>query len=193
GIAKATSGEQKVVAVIGDSTFTHMGMPGLLNAVYNSGDFVVVILDNRTTAMTGGQDHPGTGRTLLGEEAPALEFARLAEALGAGFVRKVQAAELDAVEAALRDAIDFSGPAVVIVEGPCVLQSRQREAPYVVDREACVACGVCLQLGCPAISAEEREGKRWPQIDALLCTGCGLCAQVCPVGAIVQEGDGGPT
>ncbi len=187
GIIKATGRRQKVVAVIGDSTFTHMGMPGLLNAVYNSGDIVVVVLDNRTTAMTGGQDHPGTGRTLMGEPAPALDFARLAEALGAGFVKTVPAADLNGVETALREAIEFEGPAVVIIEGPCALQYGLRKPPFAVDAATCIACGACLRLGCPAISAQERDRKRWPQIDALLCVGCGLCAQVCPTGAIVRE------
>jgi indolepyruvate ferredoxin oxidoreductase alpha subunit len=184
GIARATDGAQPVVAVIGDSTFAHAGLPALANLVYNQAKAVVVILDNSTTAMTGGQDHPGTGRTLAGGEAPAMDFAAVASAMGVGLVRVADARDLKAVRAALDEALAHDGPAVVVARAPCVLVHRVRQRPCRVDAALCVACGACLQLGCPAIEGEEVEGKLWPRIDELACTGCGLCAEVCPKGAI---------
>lgn len=184
GVSKATEGGQKVVAVIGDSTFTHTGIPALLNAVYNRGSFVAVILNNRTTAMTGGQEHPGTGRNLMGQEAPSLDFARLAEALGVELVLKLPAEDLSSLEAGLKQALAQEGLSVVIVEGPCVLQYRVRGDVFGVDGEICAGCGMCLRLGCPALVAEEHDDRQWPRVDETLCTGCGLCAQVCPKKAL---------
>ena len=184
GISRALDGAQPVVAVIGDSTFAHSGLPALANMVYNRSNAVVLILDNRTTAMTGGQDHPGTGRTLMGEDTPAMDPLAVAQAMGVGFARRVNAYDIKTLRATIGEALAHDGPAVIVTEGPCALLYRVRSDPYAIDEQTCVACGLCLQLGCPAIQAEEREGKMVPWIDKMLCTGCGLCAEVCPTNAI---------
>lgn len=188
GIAKATGGKRKPVAVIGDSTFTHMGLPGLLNAVYNGGDYVTVILDNRSTAMTGGQDHPGTGRTLMGGEAPAIDFAAVARALGVSLVLQVLEGGADRIESALRQAMEHDGPAVVICSGPCPLRYNVRSEPLKVVSDECQECGRCLDIACPALAWDEVAER--PVIDQALCTGCGLCAEECPFGAIARAGEG---
>jgi indolepyruvate ferredoxin oxidoreductase alpha subunit len=188
GIAKATGGQQKPVAVIGDSTFTHMGMPGLLNAVYNGGNYVTVILDNRSTAMTGGQDHPGTGRTLMGSEAPAMDFAAVARALGVSLVLQVNEGTAERIESALRQAMDHDGPAVVICSGPCPLRYNVRSEPLRVLSDECQECRRCLEIACPALGWDEVAER--PVIDEVLCTGCGLCAEECSFGAIAVSGEG---
>lgn len=190
GVAKAMEGEQPVVAVIGDSTFTHAGLPALLNAVYNRSDITVVILDNRSTAMTGGQDHPGTGITLMGEARDPFDFAAVARAMGVGSVQEVAVDDLAAIEAALASAMDHPGPSVVIVSGPCPLRYGVVAEPYAIDPDECILCGRCLELGCPAISPGAAGEAVAPTIDGELCTGCGLCADVCPVDAIGQREGG---
>ncbi len=189
GMSKATG--TKPVAAIGDSTFTHAGLPALLNAIYNGGELVVLILDNKTTAMTGGQDHPATGRTLMGDAAPKLDFVQVAQAMGASMAERVDAFDMAAVEAALRRALQAPGVAVVVAEGECVLLRRRRGRAMRIDRELCTACGLCLRLACPAIGCRVEAGRRWPEIDELLCNGCGVCAQICPQGAIGEVQDEG--
>jgi indolepyruvate ferredoxin oxidoreductase, alpha subunit len=170
-----------VVAVIGDSTFAHSGITGLLNSVYNGGAETVVILDNRITAMTGHQDNPFTGRTLAGAPAPDVDIESLVRAIGVRDVRVVNPNLLRPTERALREATATSGLSVIIAKAPCVLVSRPQSAPYTVDAEACPACGVCIDLGCPAISRDEASRAR---IDADVCVGCRQCVQVCRYGAI---------
>ncbi len=175
-------GAKKSVAVIGDSTFIHSGITGLINLVYNGGKSVVVIMDNSTTAMTGGQEHPATGKTLTGKPAPQLSLEAICRATG---VQKVLVADTSSVpdlEEKMKAALTYDGPAVVIARGPCVLVGRVRDRAYYIDAEQCIQCGMCLRLGCPAIGS--RDGQ--PIIDAALCTGCGLCAQVCPKNCISQ-------
>jgi indolepyruvate ferredoxin oxidoreductase alpha subunit len=184
---------QKHVAVIGDSTFFHTGMPALLNVAYNQGDTVVLILDNRTTAMTGHQQHPGTGSTLMGRPTHAVEFEDLARAMGIERVHTVDPYDLEAFEAALRDSLEGEGPAVVVSRRECALlpSARRQWAALVVDDERCNGCGLCFQVGCPAIvrsdEVDERTHRAKAYIDPLLCTGCGICAQVCARRAIPQR------
>jgi len=190
GVSKAGIA-QKHVAVIGDSTFFHTGMPALLNVAYNQSDTVVIIADNRTTAMTGHQQHPGTGVTLMGEPTYAVEFEDLAKAMGIQRVHTVDPYDLQAVEAALRDCLDNPGPAVVVSRRECALlpTARKRWMTLAVNADRCNGCGLCFQVGCPAIVKsdvfDEKTGRAKARIDPLLCTGCEVCAQVCARKAIL--------
>ncbi len=189
GFYHAGVGED-VVAIIGDSTFLHAGMPALLNAAYNRADILVIILDNRTTAMTGHQPHPGVGVTATGEETWAVDFAALAKALGASYVAKVKPNDFKATVRTLEEALSRRGLRVVIAEEPCALLGRKLglwKTPPRVARERCEgylcsACRACLRIGCPAVGWEDGRAK----IIEELCTGCGLCIAVCPNDAIVE-------
>ena len=183
GLKRSLSGRQaeRTVAVIGDSTFIHSGIPSLVNAVYNRSDLTVLILDNRTTAMTGHQDHPGTGQTLQGKDAPVLDLEALARAVGVPYVQCIDPNDLEETERVLREAMAVQGPSVVVARRACVLIDRdQQMGALEVDEEACTVCKLCIHLGCPAISLEDDTAV----IDTAFCTGCELCAQVCPVDAI---------
>jgi indolepyruvate ferredoxin oxidoreductase alpha subunit len=187
-VGMAMAGETKpVVATIGDSTFLHAGIPQLINAVYNQANIAVVLLDNHITAMTGGQHHPGTGKTLRGEPAPQVDYEALVRAVGVKWVRKVDSYDLAAMHQALRDAINYRGVAVLIADRPCVLDPvKIKGPPFEVVQEQCNACQACMNLGCPAITWSEQsfEGRHKVQIDPSLCIGCTLCAQVCTVDCI---------
>ncbi len=178
---------EPVVATIGDSTFLHGGIPGLMDAVYNKSNITVVILDNGTTAMTGGQDHPGTGFTLKHEEASPVDLVGLCRALGVEDVSVVDPYDIAATEKVLQDAMAHVGPSVVITNRPCVQAPvKIWDWPFVVDAASCTACQLCMNLGCPAISWTDDffEGRRKVTIEAAACTGCTLCAQVCAPHAI---------
>ncbi|MCR4402690.1 MAG: thiamine pyrophosphate-dependent enzyme [Firmicutes bacterium] len=183
GIRALASGHapRKPVAVIGDSTFVHSGVTGLIDAVYNQAQIVVLIMDNGTTAMTGHQDHPATGVTARGSRTHKLSLEALSRACGVDLVAVIDPYDLASMERALRQAMDAPGPAVVIARRPCVLlpgaKPRRR---YRVARERCNACRVCLGLGCPSI--ELCDGR--PVIIEGSCVGCGVCAQICAHDAI---------
>ncbi len=185
GLEKAMGrdGAEKIVAVIGDSTFLHSGMTGLLDVVYNQGTTTVIILDNRTTAMTGHQQHPGTGRNLKGEPAPMVDLEEICRALGVKDVVVVDPHDLKATRKAVKEATRRRKPSVIITRRPCVMlpEFRVEGKPPKVDPAVCSACGLCLDLGCPAIVRQE-DGRA--QIQEFMCIGCGLCRQVCPKGAI---------
>ncbi|MHB1004835.1 MAG: indolepyruvate ferredoxin oxidoreductase subunit alpha [Chloroflexota bacterium] len=182
GLAKSGL-NQKVVATIGDSTFLHSGMTGLLDVVYNDGDVTVLILDNGTTAMTGHQEHPGTGKSAAGAPARKADIGRIVRALGVEDVREASAFDLPSLRKTIKGAIDAPGVSVVIVRGDCALLSRERMAPGQVIEEQCNGCGLCLRIGCPAL-VRRADGK--VEIDPALCVGeaCELCAQVCAHNAI---------
>jgi len=183
---------QLPVAIIGDSTFFHSGMTGLANAIYNKAPMLIVVLDNRTTAMTGHQPHPGVGVTARGEETRELEPAEVAEAMGIEYVTVSDAFDIKGQEKIFYDAIEYvkreRKPAMVVAKGACILlalanarRAGVRYPIYRVDEEKCTACGLCYRaFNCPAISARD-DGKA--QVDPLLCTGCGECAQICPFDA----------
>ena len=183
--------KKRNVAAIGDSTFFHTGMPALLNVAYNRGNTITIVLDNRTTAMTGHQDHPGTGRTLRGEETVAVKFEDLARAMGIEEVHVVDPYDLKGVEEALRACLAQDGPALIVARRECALlpEARERWMPLRVDEDRCNGCGLCFRVGCPALVKSQkldektRRPKAW--IDPLLCTGCEICAQVCARKAIL--------
>ena len=189
GVSRASI-QQRHVAAIGDSTFFHTGMPALLNVAYNQSNTITLILDNRTTAMTGHQQHPGTGKTLQGKDTVAVEFEPLVRTMGISHVTTVDAYKIKEVEAALREALDREEPSVIVVRRECVLlpEVRRTYKPLKVDRSKCIACWTCLRTGCPALRKSdeiyEKNKRQKSDIDPLLCTGCELCAQVCPANAI---------
>jgi indolepyruvate ferredoxin oxidoreductase alpha subunit len=174
--------KSKVVAVIGDSTFLHSGITSLVNAVYNEGHITIIILDNRTTAMTGHQEHPGTGITAQGRETYAVDIESLCRGIGVKDVKVVNAFDLKALRAGVRDSLKRPEVSVIIVRGACAMQVRKRENPRKVDMEKCNQCGTCLRLGCPAI--QSADGRVF--IEPSLCAGdiCTICEQLCPQKAI---------
>jgi indolepyruvate ferredoxin oxidoreductase alpha subunit len=187
GLAKSGGESLPIVATIGDSTFLHSGIQPLMDAVYNRADISVLILDNHIIAMTGGQDHPGTGRTLRGEETRRVDIEQLVRSLGVEWVRKVDPYQVAEVYQAVREATRFEGVAVVIPDRPCALDPvKLKGTPFEVVAEGCTACQACMNLGCPAIvwSGELFEGRHRVQIDPATCIGCSLCVQVCPTDCI---------
>jgi len=191
GVVKAVSEEErkKVVAVIGDSTFCHTGINGLMDMVYNKVPATVVILDNRITAMTGRQDNPASGHTLSNEATHRMDIPELCRALGVRHVRVVNPFDLDETETALKEEMERPEPSVIITDKPCVLVKRvgvfQRGPLYVVDTEKCTGCRACLKIGCPAIQWHPNDGVRgMSHIDPTLCTGCDVCRQLCKFSAI---------
>ena len=197
---RGESDEKKhIVAVIGDSTFLHMGMQGLLNMIYNRGNVTVLLLDNRSVGMTGGQENPGTGQDLHGLPAPRVDFAKLVEALGVRpeRIRMVDPYELPTIVKLVREETRMEEPSVIITNRPCSLTDRfEHLQPYAVIDDKCTGCGNCIDLGCPAIFVARREtvtaksGKSkelvFARIDANTCTGCHMCVETCAPEAIVQ-------
>jgi len=174
--------KNRQVAVIGDSTFFHSGITGLLDIIYNNGKSTVIVLDNSITAMTGHQENPGSGTTLMGEEAPVVDIVKLGrEGLGMRHCYQVDGYDVRAVHDVLKREIDRPEPSLIVVKRPCVLLYRKaRWSPMTVDEEKCTGCKLCLRIGCPAIS---RRGEK-ARIESTLCTGCNVCAQLCPADAI---------
>jgi indolepyruvate ferredoxin oxidoreductase alpha subunit len=179
---------ERFLAVIGDSTFFHAGIPPLLNIVHNGSKGTVVILDNHTTAMTGHQDHPGMAVRLGGDPAPKVAIEDLVRASGISHVATVDAFDVEAVEDALNAALAFDGPSVVIVDGPCVFLDPIPAGTYEVDPAACNGCALCFRLGCPALirtsAWDVKTRRQLAGIDPVLCVGCDVCAQICPRDAI---------
>ena len=194
GAMKAGSSERQV-AVIGDSTFFHTGIPALLNVVYNHSPVVTIIMDNRITGMTGHQHNPGTGRTLQEQEASVVELEPLVKALGVKHVRTIPAYEVEQIEKTLKEFLKLDEPSVLITLEPCALlpEARKKWKPLEVLSEPCNGCGLCFRVGCPAILKSEELDERYQRpkalIDAELCTGCEVCAQVCPRDAITFRSD----
>ncbi len=182
GLAKAGV-KEKIVAVIGDSTFVHSGITGLVDMVYNQAGITVVILDNGTTAMTGHQGHPATGISARGEKVGKVDLEALVRGIGVKKMSVVDAFNVDLLQATIKTSIDSGESAVVIARGDCPLNVGATPKPLVIDREACVNCHLCLGVGCPAISLV--DGK--PEIvESCLGARCRVCAQICPEKAIVE-------
>jgi indolepyruvate ferredoxin oxidoreductase alpha subunit len=175
----------KVVAVIGDSTFFHSGITSLLDVAYNQGTSVSLILDNSTTAMTGGQENPGTGKTLLGDPAAVVDIPALCKAIGIKRVTTMDPYDLDDIERVLREELATNEGSVVIAKAPCVLQFKVKKPVYEVDPELCIGCKHCLKAGCGALNlTEDATGERKVEISPVDCAGCGVCSQLCKENAI---------
>jgi len=187
------SGDLRAVGVLGDSTFFHTGINSLMEVVYNGSNTVCVILDNRITGMTGGQEHPGTGKDARGNPAPMADIPAICKGLGVPLVVEIDPNDLAAVKTALDQALEADSPSVIITRWPCALKKMDKTEraqyggpfteKYIVN-EKCVGCGICLKSGCPALSVD--KGKRKAVINPVQCAGCGVCAQICPPKAIAK-------
>ena len=179
--ARGTDFSKKMVAIIGDSTFMHSGLTGLVNVVYNSGNSTVVIVDNRTTGMTGHQNNPTNGFNLKGQPAPEADLAEICKAIGVQFIKTIDPFDLIGFREGLKEALAFDGPSVIISKRECALLDKSKwEKPVYIDKDTCIGCKTCLKLGCPALV---NDGDK-VRVDASLCVGCGLCVSVCPTQAI---------
>ena len=182
GFTKAGGAEgRKVVAVIGDSTFMHSGMTGLVNMAYNESCGTVIIVDNSITVMTGHQQNPTTGFNLKGDPAAKIDLESLCRAIGIRRVRVVDPYDLAACDAAIKEETAVDEPSVIISRRPCaLLKYVKHKKPITADFDKCVGCKACMKIGCPAISIVDGKAK----IDNTLCTGCGVCAQLCKLDAL---------
>jgi indolepyruvate ferredoxin oxidoreductase alpha subunit len=196
GLSKVLNAEesQKVVAVIGDSTFLHTGINGLMDMVYNQSTATVIILDNSTTGMTGRQDNPSTGYTLSGADTYQVDLDGLCRSVGVKHVRTVDPYQMDETRKVISEEMARPEVSVVITRRPCVLIKHdvlEKRPPLFVDVNKCTACKACLKIGCPAIEWESgKEGEKgFAKVDRLLCTGCGICDQVCKFGAFGECDD----
>ena len=196
GMAKARGDGKGIVATIGDSTFLHSGITGLLNAVSQKSGITILILDNRITAMTGGQFHPGAGKSIDGKQPDfEVQFAKLCQAVGAENIKVIDPYDLDQTKAVLKQEIENEQLSVVITNRPCALyppenRKKVKQTPLFVNEDLCIGCHACLRVSCPAISLSDKtteKGKAISHIDPALCTGCTVCAQVCPVQAIQKK------
>lgn len=178
------AGHEDTVAIIGDSTFVHAGIPPLIDAVYNQSHLTLVILDNSATGMTGSQPHPAVGKNALGQAAPKLDLEALCRASGVEKVEVVDTWQRKEIVNVLRSAIAHKGPSVVIARGPCQQLpeiKHSKRIPFVVEEELCTQCDACFKVWCPAITRTENN---YPVIAASECTSCTVCAQICPTNAI---------
>lgn len=185
GFNKATRGEfeGKSVAVIGDSTFMHSGVTGLINIAYNRSNSTVIILDNSITGMTGHQNNPANGKDIYGDPASAVDFEALVKAVGINRCTVVDPGNLAEVESVLKTELAADEPSVIIMRKPCaLLKTVKHNPPFRINADKCKSCKACMKIGCPAISLE--TGKA--QIDTTLCVGCGLCTQMCKFDAIEE-------
>jgi len=186
GLKNALCGKKKnkVVGVIGDSTFIHSGISALINGIHNRTITTTILLDNQTTAMTGGQDHPGTGINLRKEKTPKVNYEALARSMGMRKIRVIDSYDLRRVKTAIQESIKGTHPSLIIARNPCILKIRKRQRrSFRLIPNRCSSCKECLNLGCPAIIFT--KGK--PEIDPQVCTGCSLCEQICPQTAIVER------
>jgi len=176
-----------VVGIVGDSTFFHSGITGLLDIAYNKGSSTIIVVDNRTTAMTGHQENPGTGLTLMGENTIAASIEEIGRACGIRRVRTINPYDAEQTQKTIAEEIHVKEASLIVSRAPCPLRERKRGGPVrKIDPAKCKACKACLKLGCPAIDG----GGAKPRINGFLCNGCSLCEQICPFDAIAAtEGD----
>ncbi|MBQ8909828.1 MAG: indolepyruvate ferredoxin oxidoreductase subunit alpha [Oscillospiraceae bacterium] len=185
GFSKSQQGKAdgKTVAVIGDSTFMHSGITGLVNMAYNESNATVIIVDNSITGMTGHQQNPTTGFNLKGDPCAKIDLESLCRAVGIRRVRVVDPYDLAQCDAAIKEELAANEPSVIISRRPCaLLKYVKHKAPLTVDTDKCVGCKACMQIGCPAISIIDGKAK----VDATQCVGCGICQQLCKLGALKE-------
>ena len=185
GMAKARGAEfnKKLVSVIGDSTFMHSGITGLVDIVYNKGNNTVIILDNSITGMTGHQDNPTTGYTIRGEETKQVNLITLCKGIGIENVVVADPFDLKEFERVVKEEVEREAPSVIIAQRPCALLKKVKYKGHCTVTDKCKKCKMCMKIGCPAISC--KDGKM--NIDTTQCNGCGLCVNLCPFEAIVKE------
>ena len=183
GFAKSQQGaaDNKTVAIIGDSTFMHSGITGLVNMAYNESNATVIIVDNSITGMTGHQQNPTTGFNLKGDPCAKIDLETLCKAVGIKRVRVVDPYDLKQCDEVLKEELNAGEASVIISRRPCaLLKYVKHNAPLSVDENKCVGCKACMKIGCPAISIVNGKAK----VDNTLCVGCGVCQQLCKVGAL---------
>jgi indolepyruvate ferredoxin oxidoreductase alpha subunit len=179
GMQKAGE-KRKVVGIVGDSTFFHSGITGLLDIAYNRGASTIIVVDNRTTAMTGHQEHPGTGRTLHGEDTITAKVEEFGRACGITNIATVDPYDITATVAVVRKAVESDQPWLIVARSPCPLYTKKAPgSPRRVNKELCRKCKLCLKLGCPAIEWVNDEIR----VNELLCGGCTMCEKTCKEGA----------
>lgn len=178
--------KNKIACTIGDSTFLHTGIPGLINAVYNKANITVVILDNRTTAMTGHQPHPALGTTITGDPSTEISLESIVKACGVAHMQIVNPFDMETTKAAFKTAYETDGVKVIIARQPCIITAKRdgiRRKQYEVLEDQCEGCKRCVKFGCPAMEFSEGKAKTNDQ-----CAGCGVCADICQFGAIKIRG-----
>ena len=179
-------GGKNAVCVIGDSTFMHMGINGLVDIAYNGSNSTVLILDNSTTGMTGHQENPTTGYNIKGEKVGKIDLEALCRSLGIKRVRVIDPHDLKACDEALTEEMAAQEPSVIIARRPCVLlKTTKTNPPLTVNAQNCTGCAVCMRIGCPAISIREKKAE----INHTLCVGCGICKQLCKFDAYTGRGE----
>ncbi len=190
-VARGKEQAKKSVAVIGDSTFIHSGITGLIDIAYNKGFSTVIVLDNSITGMTGHQNNPANGLTIKGDPTVAVNLEALAKAVGFENVVVVDPFDIETTKAAVKAELQKEAPSLIISRRPCaLLKTVKHSAPVKINADKCIGCKACLNVGCPALSQTKREnGKSLAVIDNTQCVGCGVCASACKFGAIEKGGN----
>jgi indolepyruvate ferredoxin oxidoreductase alpha subunit len=172
------------VGVLGDSTFIHSGVTGLINAAYNKATGVIIILDNSITAMTGGQQNPATGLTIRNERTKKLDIEKLCKSCGADNVDVIDPTNIVDFEELVKERINQQALSVIIARSPCRMIYRTRKPMPIYEKDLCKKCGLCLKIDCPAL---EQTNEGFIEINSGICVGCNLCVDICPFGALKKN------